>query len=119
MNAVRFDNTDNINKALQKDHAPCILINTDISTEHNAKTKKHMPGDSTESDDVLEAVYDLALNPNSLDTFTEIWEQFLASHDLSEVSQKELQATLETHFTRAFQLLEKIGRVGKTDSHSL
>ena len=78
-----------------------------------------MPGDSTESDNVLEAVYDLALDPNSLDTFTEVWEQFLNTHDLSEVSQQELQTTLEKHFTRAFQLLEKIGRVGKTDANSL
>ncbi|MFT5573498.1 MAG: pimeloyl-ACP methyl ester carboxylesterase/DNA-binding CsgD family transcriptional regulator [Cryomorphaceae bacterium] len=78
-----------------------------------------MPGDSTESDNVLEAVYDLALNPNSLETFTELWEQFLQSHDLGEVGQEEIQDMLEKHFERSFQLLEKIGRVGKTDSDSL
>ena len=78
-----------------------------------------MPGDSTESDNVLEAVYDLALNPNSLETFTELWERFLQSHDLGEVGQEQLQDMLEKHFERAFLLLEKIGRVGKTDSDSL
>lgn len=78
-----------------------------------------MTKDSTESDSVLEAVYDLALNPSSIETFTDVWEEFLETHDLSEASQQETQNMLEAHFSRAFQLLEKIGRVGKTDSDAL
>ena len=78
-----------------------------------------MTDNSDNSEVLLDAVYDLALDPNSLEKFTQAWEQFLQSHNLAEENEQELQASLEKHFDRAFRLLEKIGRTRKTDNKSL
>lgn len=78
-----------------------------------------MTVDSENQSNLRDAVYDLALNPDSLDDFTKAWEQFLTSHELGQGDEIKLQESFEKHFSRSFHLLEKIGRSAKTDHSSL
>ncbi len=74
----------------------------------------------TRQDQLIDALYDLALNPNNFDSFTEAWEQYLQDSQLNSDEELEVPDRLTHHFSRAFQILEKFGReVAADDSQAL
>lgn len=68
---------------------------------------------------LIDAVYDLALDPNNFEQFAEEWEQFIEDNELLHMTEDELPLGISKHFGRAFQILEKIGRVGKAQSNTI
>jgi len=71
----------------------------------------------TRQDQLIEALYDLALNPNNFDSFTEAWEQYLQDNQLNSDKELDVPDCLARHFSRAFKILEKFGREVAVDDN--
>ncbi len=71
------------------------------------------------SDNLINAVYDLALDPQQFYQFTHAWDEFINSVKGPDVDSvmfnKELNTAMSRHFERAFLLMEKIGRNAQAD----
>lgn len=78
-----------------------------------------MPDKRTQQDRLIEALYDLALDPNSFDSFTESWEQYIQDNQLNSTHEADVSERLARHFGRAFQILEKFGRENISDYQSI
>jgi len=76
-----------------------------------------MPDKRVRQDQLIEALYELALNPNNFDSFTEAWEQYLLEN--ASGPDAEIPERLSRHFGRAFQILEKFGRENSDDNQTL
>lgn len=64
---------------------------------------------------VIEMIYELALAPNRYNDFMEDWERHISAlvlrlEDLGETTGRVDDPVLETHFNRAFAILERLGR---------
>ena len=67
-----------------------------------------MPDNRILQDQLIEALYELALYPDNFDSFAEMWEHYLIENVPS--SGADISERLSRHFGRAFQILEKFGR---------
>ncbi len=63
----------------------------------------------TQQEALIEALYDLALDPKNFDSFTQFWDRYLLSHQAIGDGSNDTEQ-LTRHFGRAFNILEKIGR---------
>lgn len=63
-----------------------------------------------ESDKVVDAAYDLALDPDRFEPFTEAWDRFLQTALDQDLEHSVLRDSVQRHFHRAFRVIEKMGR---------
>lgn len=80
--------------------------------EEPAQTPDSLIQRISDSDELINAAYDLALDPKQFHEFAESWLAFSESLSLASVGddQHRLQRAMARHFERAFLLMEKMGR---------
>lgn len=64
---------------------------------------------TTQTDELLNTLYDLTLDPSLFEQFTHTWDQFLQQDRRSQDSH--VDEAMQQHFERAFLIIEKMGRV--------
>lgn len=64
------------------------------------------------ADQIIDAVYDLALDPLEFEQFAETWDSFLAHASNTGIDNEELNNLMLRHFERAMITIRKIGRKG-------
>lgn len=71
-----------------------------------------MPTDppNIHKEDVINAVYDLALDQQSFEQFTQAWDRYMLTMLEQSIDNEALNSSLQKHFERGFKMLEKIGR---------
>jgi len=73
-----------------------------------------------DSDELVDAIYGLALNPDQFDSFSLVWDEFIRSSSDGNESHEEINGRLNEllghHFERAFKLMERIGRDGHLET---
>lgn len=73
-----------------------------------------------DSDELVDAIYGLALNPDQFDSFSLVWDEFIRSSSDGNESHEEINGRLNEllghHFERAFKLMERIGREGHLET---
>lgn len=67
-----------------------------------------MTDDLARPDQLVDALYDLALDPSRFEQFAYAWDNFVQLESIGEDSDAE--RALQAHFERAFLILEKVGR---------
>ncbi len=68
-----------------------------------------MPNQKTRQDQLIDALYDLVLNPNNFNSFAELLEEYLHQNEELVSLAPETYEHLSHHFDRAFQILERSG----------
>lgn len=67
-----------------------------------------MTDDLVDPDQLVDALYDLALDPNRFEHFAYAWDEFVQLDSIGQDSDAE--QALQAHFERAFLILERVGR---------
>ncbi len=68
---------------------------------------------------VVDAVYDLAINPDRFDQFIETWERYLIEQDVLNHNDPQINQALAQHFQRAFTAMQQAEQSSKTAKASL
>ena len=68
-----------------------------------AHTKTISPDQGTRKDQLIEAIYRIALDPQSYDTFMDHWDDYVADR----LGDADATAELDQHFAIASRLLEE------------
>lgn len=65
---------------------------------------------SSKYEHLIDSLYNLTVDPNSFDAFNVAWEKYVDAYSNEGVFSDEHGEQLANHFSRAFTILEKIGR---------